>query len=176
MPTQKRLWRHDQTASAWLRQDSRQRGKEGAIGWPHQRAPLLPCEHDELMAQDEQLDVFAEVAAPAADQQPHRGREGEVGEGKQHSPILPLPATVRASRHRGARVRGQAIGCAAQLDLVFARARETEKEALSAEPHSPNRDFGTPHAHEWKYHGLAGADLDQLASLLGELQEHSPAH
>jgi hypothetical protein len=32
MPAQKRLWRHDQGPSPWLWQDSRQRGKEGAIG------------------------------------------------------------------------------------------------------------------------------------------------
>jgi hypothetical protein len=114
MPTQKRLWRHDQTASAWLRQDSCQRGKEGAIGWPQRRAPLLPCEHDELMAQDEQLDVFAEVAAPAADQQPQHGREGEVGERKQHSPILPSPqpeeraAAEEPSQRAGNRLRSPA--------------------------------------------------------------------
>src|SRR6266511_5176492 len=38
MPAQKRLWRHDQAASAWLRQDSRERGKESTIGWA-QRGP-----------------------------------------------------------------------------------------------------------------------------------------
>jgi len=32
MPAQKSLWRREQVASASLRQDSRQRGKEGAIG------------------------------------------------------------------------------------------------------------------------------------------------
>jgi hypothetical protein len=108
------LWRHDQTASAWLRQDSCQRGKEGAIGWPQRRAPLVACEHDELMAQDEQLDVFAEVAAPAADQQPQHSREGEVGEGKQHSPILPSPqpgeraATEEPRQRAGNRLRNPA--------------------------------------------------------------------
>jgi hypothetical protein len=42
MPAQQRLWRRDQATSAWLRQDSRQRGKEGAIGWAQRRASLLP--------------------------------------------------------------------------------------------------------------------------------------
>jgi hypothetical protein len=58
MPAQKRLWCHDQGTSAWLRQDSRQRGHEGAIGWAQRRTPLVPSEHDELMPQDEQLDVL----------------------------------------------------------------------------------------------------------------------
>jgi hypothetical protein len=50
-----------------LRQDSRQRGKEGAIGWNHRRAPLLPAKHGQLMAQHEQLDVLSELAAAAPD-------------------------------------------------------------------------------------------------------------
>jgi len=67
MPAQKRLWRHDQAAPALPRQNSRQRGKEGAIGRAQRRALLLPPEYDQLMSQDEQLDVFGELAAPAAD-------------------------------------------------------------------------------------------------------------
>jgi hypothetical protein len=42
---QQRLWRHEQAASARLRQDSRQRGKEGAIGWDQRRAPPLPAKY-----------------------------------------------------------------------------------------------------------------------------------
>jgi hypothetical protein len=49
----------------------------------------LPAEHDELMAQHEQLDVFGELAAPVSDQQPQQSREGEIGERKQHAPMLP---------------------------------------------------------------------------------------
>jgi hypothetical protein len=80
MPAQKRLWRHDQAAPAWLWQDPRQRGKEGTIGGPQRgAAPLLSFEHDELMPQHEQLDVLSELAAPAADQQPQHSREGEIG-------------------------------------------------------------------------------------------------
>ncbi len=70
MPAQKRLRRNDQAASALLRQDSRQRGKEGAIRRPQHGAPLLSPEYDELVSQDEQLNVFGELAAAAADQQP----------------------------------------------------------------------------------------------------------
>jgi hypothetical protein len=84
MPAQQRLWRHKQAGSAWPRQDSRQRGKEGAIGWDQRRAPLLPSEHDELMSQHEQLDVLAELAAAAPDQEPQHSGEGEIGERKEH--------------------------------------------------------------------------------------------
>jgi hypothetical protein len=50
----------------------------------------LPAEHDELMSQHEQLDVFSELAAPASDQQPQHSREGEIGEGKEHAPDAPI--------------------------------------------------------------------------------------
>jgi hypothetical protein len=90
MPAQKRLWRHDQAAPG-LRQDGRQRRKEGTIGRAKRRAPLLPSENDELMSQHEQLDVLSEFAAPTADQQPQQSREAEIGEGKQHAPMLPSP-------------------------------------------------------------------------------------
>jgi hypothetical protein len=49
----------------------------------------LPPEHDELMSQHQQLDVFGELAAPTPDKQPQRAREGEIGEGKEHQPMLP---------------------------------------------------------------------------------------
>ena len=89
MPAQKRLWCREQAVSG-LRQDSRQRGKEGAIGGAQRRAPLLPAEHDELMSQDEQLDVLREFAAPAPDQQPQHSREAELGERKEHAPDAPI--------------------------------------------------------------------------------------
>jgi hypothetical protein len=73
------------------RQQARERRKQRAIGWPQQRTLLLPPEHDQLMPQDEQLNVFGELAAPAAGQQPQHGREGEIGERKQHAPMLSSP-------------------------------------------------------------------------------------
>ena len=95
VPAQKRLWRHDQATPAWLRQDSRQRGKQGAIGRAQRRALLLPPEHDALMPQDEQLDVFSELAAPVADQQLQHSREGEIDRAKEPAAMLPSPATER---------------------------------------------------------------------------------
>jgi hypothetical protein len=74
MPAQRRLWRHDQAASAWLRQHPRQRGKESTIGWAQRGPPFVPAEHHRLMSQHEQLDVLGEFAAPAADQQPQQSR------------------------------------------------------------------------------------------------------
>jgi hypothetical protein len=75
-------------------------GKKGAIGWAQRRAPPLPTEHGKLMSQDEQLDVFGELAAATADQQSQHSREGEIGEGKEHAPMLPSPATGRRQDHR----------------------------------------------------------------------------
>jgi hypothetical protein len=95
--------------------------KEGTIGWPEHRASLLPSEHDELMSQHEQLDIFGELAAPVPDQQPEHNREGEIGERKEHPPILPSAATEE-QRAPGSRVRRQAIGCAAQ-PVWYSRAR-----------------------------------------------------
>jgi hypothetical protein len=125
VPAQQRFWRHDQAASALLRQDSRQRGKQRAIGEAQRGTPLLPSEHDELMSQDEQLDIFGELAAAAADQQPQHSREGEIGEGKEHAPMLPSPTTNR-SKNVASRQRPS---CEAKCDLVLARTRGTLEPA-----------------------------------------------
>jgi hypothetical protein len=55
------------------------------------------------MSQNEQLDVFGELTAPAADQQPQHSREGEIGERKEHAPMLPSPATKRSKSETVAR-------------------------------------------------------------------------
>src|SRR5207253_1573572 len=80
MPAQKRLRRHDQTVATPRRKQSGERGEQSTIGWSQRGARLLPLEHDELMSQHEQLDVFSELAVPASDQQPKHSREGEIGE------------------------------------------------------------------------------------------------
>jgi len=49
----------------------------------------LASEHDELMTQHQQLDVFGELAATIPDKQPQQAREGEICEGKEHQPMLP---------------------------------------------------------------------------------------
>jgi hypothetical protein len=40
----------------------------------------MAAEHDQLVPQDEQLDVFGELTASAPDQHPEHSREGEIGE------------------------------------------------------------------------------------------------
>jgi hypothetical protein len=104
VPAQQRLWRHDQATPARLRQDSRQCGKEGAIGWDQRRAPLLPAKHSQLMAQHEQLDVPDELAAAAPDQEPQHSRKGEISERKEHQAMLPSPAI------EGSNGRASALG------------------------------------------------------------------
>jgi hypothetical protein len=56
--------------SSALRKRPGERGEEGAIGRSQRGASLLSAEHDELMSQHEQLDVFGELAAAASDEQP----------------------------------------------------------------------------------------------------------
>jgi hypothetical protein len=46
-----------------MREHSAQRSQEGAIGGRNDGRGLLPTEHDQLMAQNEQLDVLGELAA-----------------------------------------------------------------------------------------------------------------
>jgi len=49
------------------REHSGKRRQQGTIGRSQRGAPLLPSEHDQLMAQHEQLEVFSEFAAPSSD-------------------------------------------------------------------------------------------------------------
>jgi hypothetical protein len=123
MPAQKRLWRHDQAASAWLRQDSRQRGKEGTIGGAQRGPPFLPAEHHQLMSQYEQLDVLSEFAAAAADQQPQQSREGKIGEGNEHAPMLPSPAIERRGKSKNLAPGPSANGLRSPARSGIARAR-----------------------------------------------------
>jgi hypothetical protein len=103
VPAQKRLRRHDQSVATPRRKQSGERRKQSTIGWLERGARLLPVEHDELMSQHEQLDVFSELA-PASDQQPQHSREGEIGERKEHAPDAPI-ARYRARDEQERRSR-----------------------------------------------------------------------
>jgi hypothetical protein len=86
---------------------------------------LLPSEHGEVMPQDEQLNVFGELAAAVRGQQPQHSREGEANERSMrrcsHRP--PSPEARASALVQG----GSENGCEARHDLVFARAREPNK-------------------------------------------------
>jgi hypothetical protein len=122
MPAQKRLWRHLQPVAPPRREQSGERRKQRTIGWPRRRTSLLPLEHDKLMSQYEQLDVFGELAAPVPDEQPQHSREGEIGEGKEHAPML---SSLAAEPQQGRELWSglSPLDCEVQGDLVFARAR-----------------------------------------------------
>jgi hypothetical protein len=75
MPTQNCLRRDDQATAAPRREQASKRGEERAIRWSQQWADGLTAEHDELMPQDQQFDVFRELAAPTPDKQPQKSRE-----------------------------------------------------------------------------------------------------
>ncbi len=132
MPAQERLWRHNQPMAAPRRQQARERRKQGTIGWPQGGATLLPSEHDKLMAQHEQLDVFSELAAPVPDQQPQYSREGEIGKGKEHAPMLPWPAH-RGPREREFLVWARSPSLARPSAIWYSRARVKLTRAAHAE-------------------------------------------
>jgi len=91
VPAQKRLWRHDQAASAAMGKHPGEGGGERAIGGPKTWTRLLPTQHHQLMPQNQQLDVLGELAAPPSYEQPQQRREREIDEGEDHLPILPDP-------------------------------------------------------------------------------------
>jgi hypothetical protein len=94
MPAQQRLRRHDQPLPIPRRERPAERGEEGAIGCSKRRPRLLPAKHQQLMAQNEQLDVLGELVAAATDEQPQQCREREIRERKEHPPMPPEPARV----------------------------------------------------------------------------------
>src|SRR6266511_1687225 len=61
-------------------------------------------DHDELMSQLEQLDVFGELAAPASDQQPQHSQEGRDRRTKEHEADAPI-ARYRARDEQDRRSR-----------------------------------------------------------------------
>ncbi len=69
VPAQQRLRRHNQPVPTSRLEHPAQRREEGAIGCPKRRPRLLPTKHQQLMAQNEQFDIFGELAAPAAYEQ-----------------------------------------------------------------------------------------------------------
>jgi hypothetical protein len=91
MPAQKRLRHHHQPLATPRWKQAGECRKQSTIGWPQRGAAFLPAEHDELMSQHEQFDVFGELAASAPDQQSQQSREGEIGERKEHAPMFPSP-------------------------------------------------------------------------------------
>jgi hypothetical protein len=82
----------------------------------------LPAEHDELMSQHEQFDVFGELAASAPDQQPQQSREGEIGERKEHASMFPSPATEGGKSET--LIGPAAIRLARPRAIWYSRARE----------------------------------------------------
>jgi hypothetical protein len=99
----------------------------------------LASEHDELMSQHKQLDVFSERAAAVPKQQPQHSGEGEIGEGQEHAPDT--SSTRRKAQEEQER-RSSTVSlrvCEARPDLIIARARETRTRGATGEPSSRSR-------------------------------------
>jgi hypothetical protein len=88
VPAKQRLRRHDQPVPTSRREHPAERREEGAIGCSKRRPWLLPPEHRELMAKNEQFDILGELAAAATHEQPQQRREREIRERKEHPPML----------------------------------------------------------------------------------------
>ena len=94
MTAKQRLRCHDQPVPTSTREHPAERSQEGTIGCSKRRPWLLPTKHQQLMAQNEQLDILSELAATATHQQPQQRREREIREGKEHPPDAPRAATA----------------------------------------------------------------------------------
>ena len=68
VPTQQRLRSHDQPVPTPRWGHPAERGEECAIGTPERRPRLLPMNHQQLMAQNQQFDILGELATAAAHQ------------------------------------------------------------------------------------------------------------
>jgi hypothetical protein len=100
----------------------------------------LTAEHDELMAQDQQLDVFRELAAPVPDKQAKNSREGEIGEGKEHRRMLPkLRACDGETRNLGFETPQANLGFrhAHVAPTYLSRGRHVEQAVVSYGPYVP---------------------------------------
>jgi HB1, ASXL, restriction endonuclease HTH domain len=64
------------------------------------RTRMLPAQHDDLIAQHEQLNILRKLRTPTASDQPQQRHEHEIDERKQHRPILPNPGLTSASKRR----------------------------------------------------------------------------
>ena len=65
-------------------QDAADRGEQGAVSRLQPRAWNLAAQHAELVAQDEDLQVLAGVAAAEQGEQLDRAAQRQVGEFRQH--------------------------------------------------------------------------------------------
>jgi len=93
-----------------VREQSRKRGDERAIGRSKPRTLLLTSENRELVPQQHQLHVLGELSLAAANEQPQNCSKGKVGEGEEHraipGPVNGLTAEVlRGSAASGIRAR-----------------------------------------------------------------------
>jgi hypothetical protein len=83
MPTQQRVGLDEEARPADSGEDAADRGEQGAVSRLQPRAWNLAAQHAELVAQDEDLQVLAGVAAAEQGEQLD-GAQRQVGEFRQH--------------------------------------------------------------------------------------------
>jgi len=84
MPAQQRVGLDEEARPADSGEDAADRGEQGAVSRLQPRAWNLAAQHAELVAQDEDLQVFAGVAAAEQGEQLDGAAQRQVGEFRQH--------------------------------------------------------------------------------------------
>jgi hypothetical protein len=84
MPTQQRVGLDEEARPADSGEDAADRGEQGAVSRLQPRAWNLAAQHAELVAQDEDLQVLAGVAAAEQGEQLDGAAQRQVGEFRQH--------------------------------------------------------------------------------------------
>jgi hypothetical protein len=74
-----------------MREQTSKRSNKRTIGRPKPRTLLRASQHRELVPQQHELHVLAELGPSTPNEQPQKGSEGKVGEREEHRPILPRP-------------------------------------------------------------------------------------
>jgi hypothetical protein len=106
-------WCHHDSVSAPVREQSRKRGDERAIGRSKPRSLLLTSENRELVSKEHQFHVLGELGPAAADEQPQKCGKGKVGDIERSSQAKSTDSQLRS--------------CAVQRLLVFARVKQNEE-------------------------------------------------
>ncbi len=85
MPAQQRLRGDEEARPAGSWQHAADRGEQGTVGWFQLGSRNLAAEHDELVAQHQDLQILGSIAADEQAQELDGAAQGQVGESGQHA-------------------------------------------------------------------------------------------
>jgi hypothetical protein len=102
VPPQQCAWRDQHAKPASLRQDPGQRRHHRAVSPRQARLGDLPAQHRELVAQDQDFDVFGLIGTAEQDRPTQEPNEDQIQQSKSHKPD-PADLTVGTSGQRQTR-------------------------------------------------------------------------